>query len=264
MKRIIVLLCCVFVFFGLYNQTTYAVKEDFFYWMDGYVAVPVESVSSIMFTYCFPKEKSQIDFKEIESISFQSNTPNIMVQSFRLSPVTDAVGGYQCCRFTLDVSFPIEGLFKSEFLAIHFKNGSNVVYPIGTWWFDVGVKEQFPDLLDTSMSDTFSECSENMTFQYKTLDRTVSIRQFFYGNGRVILSMVGMSPVGSIELDYSYAPIKYVKTKVQVETSGKYSWIYGKGCYCGNMNLTKEGISASLKYTNEKIEYKKITIPRKV
>ncbi len=257
MKKVVILLCCVFIFGGLFHTTTYAVKEDFFYWMDGYVAVPTESVSSIVLKYCFPQNESQVDFQQIESVSFQGITPNVLVQNFYASPVMEGVSGYQYVDFTLDIFYPTEGIFKAEFLRVHYKDGSRTVYPIGEWWFDVGVEEQFPELLDTSASDTTSESSEHMPYQYKLLNDNIKIYQLAYGDRWLTLSMTGVAPVGKVDLNCSQAPVKYVKTKMQVaENNSRYSWIYGKGCYCGNLNMTEEGTALSFEYMNNKMAYK--------
>jgi hypothetical protein len=48
-------------------------------------------------------------------------------------------------------------------------------------------------------------------------------------------------------------PIKYIKPKLRVRVGDVYTTVYGRGCYCGALNIDEDDILSALEYSKSKV-----------
>lgn len=226
--------------------------SDFFFWMDGYVAVPIDSNLKIALTYYYKKNSKPIDINNISSMEFVGLN-DVNIETFTINQMEfGANAKYNGYSFELDLNFPQKGIFTTEHLILHFNNATESVFPIGNWIFDVGEQEQNDPAIDTWNSPSASSDNSKFVYEYKLNDSAAIITELSYGNQMKIYSENGIALIDSLELEGD-APVKYIKTKMIVKINDIYTIVYGKGCYCGSLDIDNIDVEASAIYSIDNV-----------
>lgn len=221
---------------------------DFFIWMDGYVATEKGSTTTIAFTQYFPKSKPPFEIKDVTSIYLYDNKNFIQTKTFSCR-MLDNKNDTQFDGYVYEIQFYASSLGVSTCnkLIINLKNNTEKIYPIGSWTFDV-FENETPDLVDVWDSPYATSSNNIFLYDYKPLNNAV-IDSIKYGNKSEISGSKNISK-NRIAVTAN-APIQYIKTKITIKKDDNLFVAYGKGCYCGALNIDDTDIDASKKYYND-------------
>jgi hypothetical protein len=254
MKKIIMLfsiILLVVLIVALINSKKNKDSDDFFYWIDGYVAFEDKTSTSFALTYYFDKKKEYIDFNKINRIEFL-DANNISITNYTIAEMEFGNNAkYSGYSITLNVYSHSIGTDSVNYIKIYTSQDNYKIYPIGTWFFDIGEKEN-TDLLDTWSSPVITGNSDELIYSYKPKFKDIKIIELTYGKNESIKSLDGIEYENHINITNSVAPVKYIKTKMIVEKDNQRHTIYGKGCYCGGMMITDESVELSRQTLNIK------------
>lgn len=159
---------------------------------------------------------------------------------------------YMGYSFELDLKFLNKGNYKTEFVKFNFYDGSEAIYPIGKYFFDIDEPEAINPVIDTWSSPVASSDGTFFVYDYKSNDLNAVIKELKYGE-LSIDSAESIALKNKIKLENYNSPVKFIKTKIKVKLNDNYSIVYGKGCYCGALNIDENDIVRSLEYSNEKL-----------
>lgn len=224
-----------------------AEPDGFFYWCDGYVALAENENIELSFTYFY--EKRHINFEDIIDVDFLAASM-VTVDSYDIFEREEGVE-FKSYGITLDLSMKGRGKEVLEYLQIEHNDGTKDIFPLGTWVFVSGPEDC--DLLDTWESPVVSSDSQKFVFVYnkKYEDIAVKYIQCAEVQNNCEMEVAGDLVSGVIELS-SNAPMSFIKSMITMEVNNQTKIAYGKGCYCGAMDVTKESIIKSKKFSKEK------------
>lgn len=232
-----------------YIKKDNSMSDDFFYWIDGYVAFEENSQTSFALTYYYDKAKNHISNDKINRIEF-IDADNISITNYTIAEMDfENDAKYSGYSITLDIKSNSIGIDQINYIKIYTDSNSYSIYPIGTWVFDIGPKEGNPDVLDTWSSPVASDNSNEFPYLYKLNSNNTKVLELWYGEKEYIKAINGIQLEGSIDISSNTAPVKYIKTKMVVENNNKLYTVYGKGCYCGAINTSDESVELSRQYS---------------
>lgn len=245
---ILVALAIVIIFQYLIHKNSDNEYDDFFYWIDGYVAFEENSQTSFALTYYYDKNKNYINFNKVNSLEFM-NADKISIANYTISDMDFGKDAkYSAYSITIYLLSNSIGTDSVHYLKIYDDDMNCKIYPIGSWFFDIGPKEDNPDLLDTWSSPIITDKSSEFPYSYKASSKDIKIRELLYGENDFLKSVEGIACKNKIDISSSAAPIKYIKSKIIVEQNNYFYTVYGKGCYCGAMNTSDESVELSKQY----------------
>ena len=237
-KRWALVVVCVLtgIFFVLYmNQSKdSAPKDDFFFWIDGYVCFPVNTPYSLAFTYCYgdaAQPLSPEDISEIEVTGFD----NITCRLSSAKQEDEMKYGYHATIYTLEFESNQLGEYSIHELTFIGTDGSKKTYPIGNWVFDFDVKP--PEPYETIYGGGgVTSSGDKYMYEFNIPDQC-KLLNIYYWRGA---SVDGSDHHGEVALDQSSAPVKVVRPKLELEINGKPQISYGSVSYCGALNVTED------------------------
>lgn len=223
-------------------------SDGFFYLCNGYVADAKNNHLSLAFTYFY--ENACIDFDDVTSISFH-NSKLTQIESYQIFQM-EKKKRFKSYGIVMDINFVDRGMEQIENISIRHSSGKEDIFPIGTWVFDID--EEDCNLLDTWSSPAVSGEANKFVYNYMKLDNDIDVKMIQYGkDSKLKVSYKNeMSINGIVDLE-SETPMNYIKTKIFVMNDGKYKLSYGKGCYCGGLNVSEDSILKSQILANQKI-----------
>lgn len=229
-------------------------NSDFFFWMESYIAVPVDSTFQIALTYYYDDKENHLDVNNISSMEFLDISKHVNIQEYSINQMDFGDDNkYMGYSFGLDLKFIDKGNYKTEFVKFNFYDGSEVIYPIGKYFFDIDEPETTNPVIDTWSSPAASSDDTFLAYAYKCNDLNAVIKEIKYGE-LSIDSAEGIALENKIKLENYNSPVKFIKTKIKVKLNDNYTTVYGKGCYCGALNIDKNDIVRSLEYSNKKFK----------
>ena len=121
-------------------------------------------------------------------------------------------------------------------------------YVLGDWVYDIGTADD--EGINTWESVAASSSSTEFAYDYICEKDGIDSCQIYTGIADPADAERKNNETfsGTIDISKSEAPLKYVRSKIVYEKDGQEKVTYGKGCYCGGMGLTKEGIELSRKH----------------
>ncbi len=222
--------------------------DDFFYWIDGYVAFEENSQTSFALTYYYNKNKSYTNFNKINRMEFM-NADNVSIANYTIADMKFGKNAkYSAYSITINLLSNSIGTDSVHYLKIYTDTINYKIYPIGSWFFDIGPKESNPDLLDTWSSPVITDNSSEFPYSYKVISKNIKIRELWYGENQFLESADGLKYENKVNITSSTAPVKYIKSKIIVEKNNQIYTVYGKGCYSGAMSTSDESIELSKQY----------------
>ncbi len=230
--------------------------NDFFAWMNSYIAMPVESKYYIALTYFFEKNKNQINLDNVHDLRFENISDKIEILNFEIykceTPPSSKYLGY---GITINFKTTDKGIFKTNNILITLNNKNTLKYPIGSWVFDVDNTEEIDSdekYVDTKSSPVVSSNNKFYNYSYKIISSDVKIKRIYFDYDKYIYNENGLPESGRIEISKDgISPYSYIKTKIELSINDKNIIMYDKGCYCGAMNADESVIDLSKKYTEE-------------
>ncbi len=235
-----ILLIVVLCFTGCTQEDFVKDRSDgFFLWMDGYVALPVESNFEIALTYYFFEGKENYIHKdEIVRIEFR-DVSNITVKDFYVQDVECSNETYEGFSLHITVEALEEGITYGDSVRMYLTDGTQYDCPLGQWCFEVGQKDSG---LVYAYEGTFASSSPDK-FSYKyQLNEGDSISELQYWHNQKITEHIKAEDVLVLEGE---APFRYVKSKGLVLSDGQEYCFYGLGCYCGALGADEKDIEMS-------------------
>lgn len=219
-----------------HQQEQQAVSKPFFFPMDGYIALPVDTKYSIPFTYCYDEETALLQQNDISKIQLKG----VDAVSVRLLSVTSSAqeeNGLQTCIFDIEFSFSELGLYNVTTFEIIDDDGNATEWPIGDWYFDIGNAP--PEDYETIYSSVSLTATTSMYSYDFSLPENAGIKQICYGPNQCIASTGGLKPVGQINLDNSDAQVVVIRPRLEIDLDGASVWTYGSISYCGILGLSE-------------------------
>lgn len=138
-----------------------------------------------------------------------------------------------------------EGIFEPKSVEITLKNGKTALYHIGDWHFDIGKEEEEGAVEEQSVielweSPVATESSDSFPYQYQLKDPAFKMCKIQTGKNEIYETTeeTGQIPLAGSE------PVKYIRAKISVLRDNAEYVFYGKGCYCGAMNISEEEIES--------------------
>lgn len=234
------LLGILFFRHGNKDEITCAEMEDgFFIWMDGYVALPVNSEFDIALTYYFFEGKENyIHGEDITAVSFEG-APNIRVKDFRVQNAVCENETYEGYTIYITVEALERGEGYAEAVNLYLDDGTDYMCPVGAWYFDVD--EPDAGYVDAYSAVFVSSSSQEFNYNFITDDDWV-ITELQYWHDKKVTDDVPNSDILYVEGD---APFKYIKAKGLVTVEGEEHPFYGLGSYCGILGAEESDIQLS-------------------
>lgn len=203
--------------------------------MAGYVAMGEDSTISVAFT-CFYTDKPPFDIKKVSNIQFVRPGDGIEVNQYAVEPLdTDPYDSYSV---TLDLHAAKQGQYRADTITVSLEDGKTLEYSAGDWFFDVGAAEPKEELIDVWSSPAAASNGSRFSYVYAPA-ADVNIIAVQVGETEEIRDGNSLSNQGEISLD-DQTPISYIAAKITVSYANKEYVYYGKGCYCGGMNISED------------------------
>lgn len=216
-------------------------QKSFFIWTDGYVAGTVDEEVSIAFTFLTPDRNLE---RTLESVSF-SDDSYVSVENVQVSKMDTRYKVYQFYGITVDVKLNKPGETKIDAVVFHYNNGSEKKYVLGDWVYDIGNIDD--GSINTWESVAASSSSAEFAYDYACDKNDILSCQIYTGINHATQAERKENEKfsGTVDISESDAPLKYIRSKIVYTEDAQEKVTYGKGCYCGAMGLTKEGIELS-------------------
>lgn len=250
MKRILLIFLSFLIFFTASCSNKEADPEKvYFAWMDTYYAMGIETEAVIALT-CFCTAATQpLNINDIAGIEFDGIQNNIEISNYEVKYCkADSTQKYSHYNVIVNFSANSQGVYESNRIIFNMNDGKTLVYRIGDWVFDVGAKETETEDIDLWSSPVASSNGDAFAYAYDIYTPKMKIIEIQIGKDQVISNAKGLETEGEILLQ-STSPVKYIKTKIIVEKDGKKQTFYGKGCYCGGVNLNDADIEKYVEYS---------------
>ncbi len=230
MKKFIVTIFSLSIIITLWSCSKEEASDEFFAWMDAYLATASQSENIITATLFF-KEKP-FKKEDVVNISFLDIEPkDISINSFDIQESGKSNQRYNSYGISLTYLASNTGIFKTSGIQINLTDKS-LSYKIGNWVFDVGSEDS--EEIDTWSSPGASSNSKEFTYDYTINEEDTKITEIYFGEDSFIKSTHALGVHGRISLEYYYnSPIVYIKTKILTKKGKEKLITYGKGCYCG-------------------------------
>ncbi len=223
--------------------------SDFFFWMNGYVASPLNEEFTLSLTYYF-KNIDYLEKNRIASFSFE-NCDAVIVDSFLQEDMNFGPNAiYRGHSFQLKIKYLKSGVFMVDKVKINLKDGNDMIYPIGNWCFDIGEPQSKNAAIDTWGGVTSTGNASEFAYSYTKRDSNCVVTQLKYGNGLSLDSKEGVSLQGKVKLE-GEAPVKFIKTKLTVDDNGYTEIVYGHGCYCGSLGIDERDVQMALEHSQQ-------------
>ena len=251
MKRVLLVFLSILMFFTASCSKKVTNSENiYFTWMNTYYAMGVGSEAVIALT-CFCVASTQpINSDDITGLEFDGIQNNVLISSYEVKySQADSSQKYSHYNVIVNFSANNQGVYETNKLIFDMKDGRSLSYLIGMCVFDVGEKETETDDIDLWSSPVASSKGDEFPYTYDTNSPDDKIIEMQVGKNQIITSANGLAAEGKILL-HSTAPVNYIKTKIIVEVDGKNQTFYGKGCYCGGVNLTDADIEKYIEFAN--------------
>ena len=142
----------------------------------------------------------------------------------------------------METSAEKKGVFDIDKLSVVFID-SVESFPIGNIVYDVGEKDS--GSINTSSSPGASSNEKKFAYSYLNDDDAVLEKIAVAVGKETVINTNDSTIEGEIDLDFSDAPVKYIISKIYSKKDGKEYVSYGRGCYCGAMDLTEDEIDMS-------------------
>ena len=219
-------------------------QKSFFIWDEGYVAGAVDEKISIAFTFLTPNQNLE---GTLESVSFPDDS-YIVVEDVQVSKMETRYQWYRFYGIILNIRLKEPGEMKTDSVILHYTNGTEEKYVLGDWVYDIGTADD--EEINTWESVAASSSSTEFAYDYICEKDGIDSCQIYTGIADPADAERKNNETfsGTIDISKSEAPLKYVRSKIVYEKDGQEKVTYGKGCYCGGMGLTKEGIELSRKH----------------
>jgi hypothetical protein len=238
------IICSVlFLFAGCAGKHEEVDNQPFFAWMDAYLAVEANVEQSVAVTMFF--EHAPFSPDEIAGISFAGLKDQVVVDHFRVDRPKRLKGQkYSSYGITLNYLAKATGRYQTSGIVITLESNEAIPYPIGTWVFDVG--EPGAGKVNTWEAPAATANATQFPYRFSLEHSQGMVTRIYYSPDRYIENERGIPPEGTIDLTEHYSsPIVYIRSKIVLSEDGKEYMDYGKGCYCGAVNVTEEAIEAS-------------------
>lgn len=248
MKKLIIAiisLSSIIMFSGCSKKDS---SDEFFAWMDAYIATSSQS-ENIITTTLFFKEKP-FKKEDVVNISFLDIEPkDISINSFDIQESGKKIQKYNSYGISLTYMTNNSGTFRTSGIQINLTDKSSS-YKIGDWVFDVGSEDS--GVINTWSSPAASSNSKEFTYDYTVNVKDAKITEIYFGKDSFVKDAYDLGMNGRIPLKgYYSSPIVYIKTKILTGKGKKELPSYGKGCYCGSLTssdilkISKERNSSS-------------------
>jgi hypothetical protein len=240
-KVIIGVSLILFLFTGCTDKGNASQRQEFFAWMDSYLAVEQNVENSIAVTLFF--EHAPYSTDEIASISFVGIQDQVVINDFRVETMGLPDPKYSAYVVTLTYTAKENGIFQTPGIRVTLKSNEEIQYPIGDWTFDIG--KSGDGKVDTWGSPVVTSNGTQFPYIYSLKNSTGIIKKIYYGDKLFIENEHGISSEGSIDLKGYSSPIVFIKSKIVFSEDGKEFIDYGKGCYCGAVGFSEEVVEKS-------------------
>lgn len=247
-KRIIFILLSAFLLLplGSCSKNNESLPNDFFIWMNGYIAAPVNSIHTFSLTYYYDINSKHLIKDNISRISWLGIENKINIIDFYIDDMDlENFGDYSAYSVALKSAFSIEGIYHCNSLRIELTDGSDIIYPIGELYFDIDLPEPVNPVIDTWRSPVASSNSQEFVYDYKLLNVDSKIYKIKFESNNQIVNTNGISPNNTVDINANGSPVFYCKPKIIVETNGIRLLSYGQGSYCGALDLSGDEIVQS-------------------
>lgn len=248
MKRIIFILLSAFLLLplGSCSKNNESLPNDFFIWMNGYIAAPVNSIHTFSLTYYYDINSKHLIKDNISRISWFGIEDKIYITDFYIDEMDlENYWGYDAYSVALKLSFPAEGIYHCNSLRIELTDGSDFIYPLGDLNFDIDLPEPVNPVIDTWGSPVASSNSQEFVYDYKLLNDDSKIYMIKYDFNNQIVNENGINPYNTVDINMNGSPVFYCKSKIVVEKNGNRLLSYGQGSYCGALDLSGDDVVQS-------------------
>lgn len=221
-------------------------SNEFFAWMDAYIAIDKGTENAIAITLFY--EKEPFNKEDIAHIKFIDINKEVEIKSFNVESSNQLNKRYSSYGITLNYIANKTGIYETSGVEITFKSNKSIEYPVGDWKFDIS--EKSADVIDSWNSPVASTNSEKFLYDYKIIEPDAKIERIYYGEDLYVEDNI--SNQGLINIDNYDSPIVYVKSKIITSINGSEKIDYGKGCYCGAIGFSEDTLNLSKEHNNIK------------
>lgn len=208
-------------------------EDGFFFWSDGYIAIPVDTEYPQPFTYFY--EKSPFITRETFASVQAGATDDIVCRLSEIQISDEQRFGYYSSCYTITFSFHQPGTYTLTELTFHKTDGTALTYPIGTWVFEVG--DPAPEGYET-IYNTYGMTSNSNIMKYDfSLPENTRLIQMKYMPNREVKTL---SSQGELSLDGWDTPVKAIAPQLILEADGKQFQAYGAVANYGNLAITED------------------------
>ncbi len=230
------------------NDSSSQIKEAFFAWTEGYIALAQGESWTFCLSYYFPEFLYDHAFEEAISVELQSDSDIsvVMVEQFHRSDsaMPAQQNGIAFKGLYLTVSATQQGQMICNALLLHQPDGSIVRRSFGEITFDVGPAEPDTPAFDTWSGPAIASSPESFAYAWGQKNVNAQMLSIQYGNNQFITDPSqlydamavpqGLPVSATFLLDSYQAPLVYIKAKITVQTPMGTHIEYAKGCYCGS------------------------------
>lgn len=246
-KRIILCLLCILCLLTACGSRS-SEPELFFAWTQGYLASPVDEENTIALTLYEKKELPAFDFSEIQSIHLEGVPDEDVSLQYELAPIdADSSEAYQPYALTLTYTPRRTGIYQAESVVFTLNDQTQLTYPLGRLVFEIG--EADSQTIDTWCAPVASSNSEQFPYQYSLYHANSKLVELKIGETTVLAAAEGLPTEGKVSLADAYsAPLVIIRSKLSIDQNGEIVISYGKGCYCGAINVGDSIFERSFKH----------------
>lgn len=241
MKKFIVTIFALSLIIMLTSCSKDNSSNEFFAWMDAYIATTSQAEDTIAVTLFFKEKPFSIE--DVINISFLDlDSKDVSISSFDIQESEIPNKKYNSYDIILTYSAGNIGMFKTTGVQINLSNSDkSLFYKIGDWTFDINNEDT--ELINTWSSPAASSNNKELAYDYTMNAEGAKMTGIYYAPDSFVMSATGLESNGKISLeDYYNSPIVYIKTKINLELDDKRYINYGKGCYCGALDTTDADI----------------------
>lgn len=214
----------------------------FFFWMDGYICLPVSTEFILPFTYIFENTAPDFPPESVVGINVKAEEENEITAELQSYSISDESKEYKSIIYNIAFVFDRKGEFEISTLDFICEDGTIYEYKVGNWNFIVGdlPSKDFPVIYSNIVQ---SSNSNEYAYLFDIDDATLV--QIDYWEGK---SLNNPNNSGVIPIEGSSAPVKVICPKLLLNIDGNKFTSYGSIFYGGILNITSKEIELSKSY----------------
>lgn len=247
-KSIKIVIICIAMILSI-SCTKQKTSNEFFAWMDAFIAIEKDIENSIAVTLFF--DEAPFAKEDVTNIIFIDIYDEININSFTIEDMEQTDSEYSSYSITLYYSSDTIGVSETSGIIISLNTNETIEYPIGKWIFDVS--EQNEEIVNSWSSPVASSNVNEFPYDYTLIEEGDYIKRIYYDKDLFVTEDLISAKKGIIDISNRFnSPIVYIKSKIIVSRNNKEIIDFGKGCYCGAIGFSDEMLELSKQKNNIK------------